>query len=196
MRYAFILAPALCLTAAIFAPAAAAKTCSKICNNPAAHVRTAYQTAPRVMARPVYKKADHSHVTIYNSAQHAVSAGRAVKGVRILTPTPLYNPQQQANLADATRRARAAANRQVLAQATARLAQARAAENAARLSAIEAKQDLISERQKQTAQPRRRVYYGNNRFFGRNGFVGNRNFSGGTILTGRKHSGRSKRRAY
>ena len=188
MRFAFILTPALVLTAAAFAPGASAKTCSKICNNPAAH----YQAAT---PRPIYKAADHSHVRIYNGVQHNLSAGRAHNGVRILTPAPLYNNRQQANFAAMARSAQAEATARDLAHTQARLADARQAEASARLSAIEAKQDLILERQKTQSQPRRRVYYGNPRFFGRNGFIGNRNFSGATVPSKRRFR-RKKSRGY
>ena len=188
MRFAFILTPALVLTAAAFAPGASAKTCSKICNNPAAH----YQAAT---PRPIYKAADHSHVRIYNGVQHNLSAGRAHKGVRILTPAPLYNNRQQANFAAMARRAEADAAALELARTQARLATAQQAEASARLSAIEAKQDLILERQKANTRPRRRIYYGNPRFFGRNGFIGNRNFAGASVPSNRKIR-RKKSRGY
>ncbi len=190
MRAALKLVPALILTAAAFAPAAGAKICSKICTNPAAH----YQPAtPRVM----YKKADHSHVRIYNGVQHGLSAGRTHNGVRVLTPAPLYNAQQQANFAAAARRARAEAdnNARELARTQARLAAARQAETSARLSAIEAKQDLLLERQTRSSRSNRRVFFGNPRFFGRNGFIGNRNFAGATVPSNRKIR-RKKSRGY
>ena len=192
MRVSFVLAPALILTTAAFSPAASAKTCSKICNNPAAHARpVVYQPA-----RPVYKKADHSHVRIYNGTQHGVTAGRTRNGVRVLTPAPLYNPQQQAVLAASISRSEARAASRELANTQARLALAQQAEASARLSAIEAKQDLILERQRRRAQPQRRVFFGNNRFFGRNGFIGNSNFKGATVPTGRSRIKSKKQRGF
>jgi len=56
-------------------------------------------------------------------------------------------------------------------------------------SEIAALRTQVSQLGKQrNTRSRRRVYYGNPRFFGRNGFAGNRNFSGATVqLPRRRH---------
>jgi len=88
-----------------------------------------------------------------------------------------------------------------------RAAQARQAAQLARIAAqLEEQSRRIDdvgiavgnlERQEQR-RPRRKVYYGNPRFFGPNGFVGNRNFSGGTIPLARspRNRRRNHQRAY
>ncbi len=83
-----------------------------------------------------------------------------------------------------------------------RAAQARQAAQLARIAAqLEAQSRQIDdlglavgnlERQEQR-RPRRKVYYGNPRFFGSNGFIGNRNFTGATVPLAR---GPRNRRRY
>lgn len=179
MRFALILAPVFMLASA---PAALAGPCSSICKNPSYHSRPAPVYAP---AQMTWRQADHTHITVHNGAamtQAKITAG----GVRVLSPAPLYNNRQQAELAAQINRGLRAQARLEAARSQAALMTAQAAKRAAQLSAIEAKQDLILERQKRAAQPRRRIFYGNNRFFGRNGFIGNSNFSGATVPSNRK----------
>lgn len=167
MGYAFIMASVLTVSIAAMAPSAAA-SCAHICNQSA-----------------------HSRVQVINGGQ----TGFVHNGVRVIKPAPVYNVQQQADFAAGLRRADARVAARENRRLAARLTDARNAETAARLSAIEAKQDLILERQKRAAQPRRRVFYGNNRFFGRNGFIGNSNFSGATVPAKRGFK-RKKQRGY
>ena len=186
MRLAFILSPLLVPAFLLAcAPAAMAGPCSSICKNPAYHSAPVYKPAPAS-----WRKADHTHVTVHNGAAQ-VRPVTSQAGVRVLAPAPLYNPQQQANLAGRIKRNQQAQAQLETARTQAALRASQALAQDARLSAIEAKQDLILERQKRAMQPRRRVFYGNNRFFGRNGFIGNSNFNGGTVPSNRKRRRRA-----